>query len=45
MNVNLNVNNKNQECKIGTVCACCWGGQYCREGGGRRKENKVMEYV
>jgi hypothetical protein len=32
MNNNLEINNKKQDCKIGTA-----GGQYLREGGGRMK--------
>jgi hypothetical protein len=39
LNINLNINNKTQDCKIGTVC-----GGYEGEGCGRMKEIKVMVY-
>jgi hypothetical protein len=33
LNINLNINNKNQDCKTGTVCE-----ERILEGGGRLKE-------
>jgi hypothetical protein len=37
LNINLNINNENQDCKVGTVCAG-------EEGGGWKKEIKVLVY-
>jgi hypothetical protein len=37
LSVNLNINNENQDCKIGTVCVYVWGilaeGERVKEGG------------
>jgi hypothetical protein len=36
LNVNLNISNKNQDCKIGTVCAEEGGTTGKKEGEGKR---------
>jgi hypothetical protein len=33
LNINLNVNNENQDCKIGTVCVCVGGVVLVGRGG------------